>query len=156
MQNSEWCHDHWRALSLNYARAPYFRQYAERIEELYRQCEQETYLSKINYRFLTAICEMLDIHTKITWSSDYELAEGKTERLVGLCRSAGGSEYLSGPAAKDYIVDSLFEEAGITLKYMDYSGYPEYPQQFGVFEHGVTVLDLLFNTGPDARKYMKS
>ena len=156
VQNSEWCHDHWRALSLNYARAPYFRQYAERLEELYRQCEQETYLSKINYRFLTAICEMLDIHTKITWSSDYELAEGKTERLVGLCRSAGGSEYLSGPAAKDYIVDSLFEEAGITLKYMDYSGYPEYPQQFGVFEHGVTVLDLLFNTGPDARKYMKS
>ena len=53
MQNSEWCHDHWRALSLNYARAPYFRQYAERIEELYRQCEHETYLSKINYRFLT-------------------------------------------------------------------------------------------------------
>ena len=156
VQNSEWCHDHWRALSLNYARAPYFRQYAERIEELYRQCEQETYLSKINYRFLTAICEMLDIHTKITWSSDYELAEGKTERLVGLCRSAGGSEYLSGPAAKDNIVDSLFEEAGITLKYMDYSGYPEYPQQFGAFEHGVTVLDLLFNTGPDARKYMKS
>ena len=156
VQNSEWCHDHWRALSLNYARAPYFRQYAERREGLYRQCEQETYLSKINYRFLTAICEMLDIHTKITWSSDYELAEGKTERLVGLCRSAGGSEYLSGPAAKDYIEDSLFEEAGITLKYMDYSGYPEYPQQFGAFEHGVTVLDLLFNTGPDARKYMKS
>ena len=156
VRDSEWCHDHWKAISLNYARAPYFHQYGEQIEELYRECEQETYLSRINYRFLTEICRILDIHTKISWSSDYELADGKTERLVELCRAAGGSEYLSGPAAKDYIVDSLFEEAGITLKYMDYSGYPEYPQQFGAFEHGVTILDLLFNVGPDARKYMKS
>ena len=39
---------------------------------------------------------------------------------------------------------------------MDYSGYPEYPQLFGEFEHGVTVLDLIFNEGPNARQYMKS
>ena len=155
VQGNEWCREHFRALSLNYAKAPYFHKYADRIEELYRQCEQETYLSRINYIFLTALCEMLDIHTKITWSSDYELVDGKTERLAGLCLSAGGTEYLSGPAAKDYIVDSVFEEAGITLKYMDYSGYPEYPQLFGDFEHGVTVLDLLFNTGDEARRYMK-
>lgn len=75
---------------------------------------------------------------------------------MGLCQSAGGSEYLSGPAAKDYIVDECFANAGIDLKYMDYSGYPEYPQLFGDFEHGVTVLDLIFNEGPNARQYMKS
>ena len=150
------CHDHWRAISLNYAKAPYFKMYAEHMEEVYHRCEKETHLSRINYLFLTELCGLLDIHTKITWSSDYELVDGKTERLVGLCQSAGGSEYLSGPAAKDYIVDSLFEEAGITLKYMDYSGYPEYHQMFGPFEHGVTVLDLLFNEGPKAREFMKS
>jgi len=27
-------------------------------------------------------------------------------------------------------------------------GYPEYPQLHGDFEHAVTILDLLFNTGP--------
>lgn len=156
VRDSWWCQNHWKSLVLNYAKTPYFKRYADRIEGLYEQCAQETHLSRINYLFLTALCEMLDIHTKITWSSDYGLIEGKTERLVDLCQKAGGSEYLSGPAAKDYIVESLFEEAGIALKYMDYSGYPEYPQQFGDFEHGVTVLDLLFNVGPDARKYMKS
>mgnify|MGYP004447187781 FL=1 len=84
------------------------------------------------------------------------LADGKTERLVSLVRDAGGSEYLSGPAAKDYIVDSCFEEADIRLTYMDYSGYPEYPQLFGDFEHAVSILDLIFNCGPDAPSYMKS
>ena len=38
---------------------------------------------------------------------------------------------------------------------MDYSGYPEYPQLHPPFEHAVTVLDLIFNTGPDAPRYMK-
>ena len=154
--DSAWCHDHWKALTLNYGKAPYFKMYEDRIEGLYQACEKETHLSRVNYLFLTEICKILDIPTRITWSSDYELVDGKTERLVGLCRSAGGTEYLSGPAAKDYIVDELFEEAGIRLTYMDYSGYPEYPQLFGPFEHGVTILDLIFNEGPNARGFMKS
>ena len=154
--DSQWCHDHWRAISLNYAKAPYFKIYAELMEEIYHRCEKETHLSRINYLFLTKLCALLDIHTKITWSSDYKLVDGKTERLVALCQSAGGNVYLSGPIAKKYIVDSLFEEAGITLQYIDYSGYPEYHQLFGPFEHGVTILDLLFNEGPKARRFMKS
>ncbi len=39
---------------------------------------------------------------------------------------------------------------------MDYGGYPEYPQLHPPFVHEVTVLDLLFNTGPDAPGYMKA
>lgn len=152
----EWCDDHWRALSLNYAHAPYFKEYAPQIQALYEACKKEELLSRINYRFLTALCQMLGITTKITWSSDYQLADGKTERLVRLVQDAGGSEYLSGPAAKDYIVDECFENAHIKLTYMDYSGYPEYPQLFGSFEHAVSVLDLLFNTGAEAPNYMKS
>ena len=52
--------------------------------------------------------------------------------------------------------EGLFEEAGIELEYMDYAGYPEYPQLHPPFDHAVTVLDLLFNTGPEAPRYMKS
>ena len=39
---------------------------------------------------------------------------------------------------------------------MNYDGYPEYQQLHGGFEHAVSVLDLLFNTGPDALRYLKS
>jgi hypothetical protein len=38
---------------------------------------------------------------------------------------------------------------------MDYGGYPEYAQLHPPFVHGVSILDLLFNCGPDARRYMK-
>jgi hypothetical protein len=79
----------------------------------------------------------------------------RTARLVDLCQQAGATHYLSGPAAKDYIEAPLFDAAGIALQWFDYAGFPEYPQLWGEFTHGVTVLDLLFNCGKDARRYMR-
>ncbi|MCM1265229.1 MAG: WbqC family protein [Candidatus Gastranaerophilales bacterium] len=153
--DKKWFRKHWNAIMLNYAKAPYFKEYKAVFENLYNECEQEEYLSKVNYKFIKAINEVLGITTKISYDTDYGLIEGKTERLVDLCKKTGATEYLSGPAAKDYIDESLFENAGIKLSWMDYSGYKEYPQLFSPFEHGVTVLDLIFNCGEDAKKYMK-
>jgi hypothetical protein len=87
---------------------------------------------------------------------DYRLVEGKTERLVDLCRQAGATEYLSGPSAKNYIDATLFVRAGIGLRFMDYSGYPEYEQRFPPFDHQVSIIDLILNTGPSAQSFMRS
>ena len=150
-----WAKSHWGSIVQNYKTAPHFATYRERFEDLY-QGSSEDMLSRINFRFIEAVCEILGIRTKLSWSMDYELVDGKTERLVGLCKSAGATHYLSGPSARDYMDESLFEKEGIAVSYMDYSGYPPYPQLHGEFQHTVTVLDLLFNTGPDASRYMKT
>ncbi len=150
-----WVQQHWRSLLQNYAKALYFREYAPLFENLYREIAGEQYLSAINYRFLREICAILGIRTSITWSRDYCLVDGKTERLVDLCRQAGAGEYLSGPAAKDYIQEKLFSDADITLAYMDYSGYPDYRQLYPPFEHRVSIIDLIFNEGSNAINFMK-
>ena len=116
---------------------------------------QHELVSDMNRAFLEIIRDYLGITTKISWSWDYQLIEGKTERLVDLCHQTGGDEYISGPAAKSYIDERLFDEAGIKLTWFDYEGYPEYPQLWGEFTHQVTVLDLLFNCGPESKKYMR-
>lgn len=154
--DNRWADQHWKSLHYNYAKAKYFPDYADRIKAIYEECKDESYLSIINYKFIQEICSILGICTKITWSSDYQLADGKTERLVQLVKDAGGSNYLSGPAAKNYIKEELFEQAGIALEWMDYSKYPEYTQLSKVFEHGVSILDLIFNEGPGAAKFLKT
>jgi hypothetical protein len=153
IDGTEWTQQHWKSLVQHYRRAPYFKEIAAIFEPLYMQ-NKFTHLSMLNRMLIDAVCEYLKISTKISISSDYNLIEGKTERLVDLCRQAGGGEYISGPAAKDYIEEKFFTDAGITLTWFDYSGYPEYPQLWGDFVHGVTVLDLLFNTGPKAPWYI--
>ena len=150
-----WATKHWGSIVHNYSKAHYFAQYREPFERLYLG-SQENFLSQINYAFLTAICKILGIDTRITWSDDFVPAEGKTERLVSICKQTGATTYISGPAARDYIDETLFNDANISLEYMDYSSYPEYRQLFPPFEHGVSVIDLIFNEGPDAPKYMKS
>lgn len=151
----KWNVKHWRTIQQNYAKAPYFKHYRELFENLYLSIETEN-LSQINFLFIKAICKELDIKTKITWSDHYTYGEGKSERLVRLVQATKGQEYVSGPAAKNYLDEALFEKAGIKISWIDYSNYPVYQQLFPPFEHGVSILDLLFNEGPKASKFMKS
>jgi hypothetical protein len=150
-----WNRAHWKTVVHSYSRAEYFHVYRERFEALYRG-SSEKYLSQVNHKFLVAICEILGINTKISWSTDYHLLEGRTERIVDLCKQTGATEYISGPAAKSYTDEELFQREGILLRYIDYSGYPEYRQLFPPFEHRVSIIDLIFNEGPDATRFMKS
>lgn len=154
ISGDDWAAKHWAALVSNYRRAPQFSEIAAWLEPLYHG-ETYSHLSELNRRFLEAICGYLGIETRLSSSSDYTLVEGKTERLADLCTQAGATEYVSGPAARDYVDPLIFESRGIALTWFDYSGYPEYPQLWGEFAHGVTILDLLFNCGKQAPAYMK-
>lgn len=154
IDGSNWAVAHWKALAQNYRRAPHFDEIAELLEPLYL-VDSFTHISQLNIRFIEAICNYLKIKTVITNSSDYKLSNGKTERLADLCKQAGGTEYISGPSAKDYLEELIFTERGIAVTWFNYAGYPEYPQLWGEFTHGVTILDLLFNCGKDAHRYMR-
>jgi len=151
-----WATRHWSTVVQSYSQTAYFKESCEVFERLYHDCREECSLSRVNVKFIKAMCQLLGIKTKISSSMEYKLVNGKTERLVHLCQQTGAREYVSGPTAAEYIDENLFKNAGITLRYIDYSGYPEYHQLFPPFEHRVSCVDLIFNQGPHATKYMKS
>ena len=155
ISDKKWNIKHWRTISQNYSKAKYFKDYKDIFEELYLTCD-EVYLSQINYKFITTINEILGIKTKLRWSSEFELVDGQTEKLLGICKDCNADIYLSGPAAKDYFDEELAKQENIKVEWMDYSGYKEYEQLNPPFEHGVTILDLIFNEGDRAKEFMKS
>jgi hypothetical protein len=155
ISDPDWNRLHWKTITHSYSKAPFFQQYRERLEDLYRGATDK-YLSRINHRFIVAICEILGITTKISWSMDFNLVGDKTERLVYLCKQASATKYISGPAAKAYLNENLFAGEGIAVAYIDYSGYPEYQQLYPPFDPRVSIIDLILNEGPDATRYMKS
>lgn len=150
---SEWASDHWRALKQNYRRTACFSEIAGWLEPLYRS-HSYSHLSGLNRTFIEQICAYLGITTVIRNSWDYQLSDGKTERLADICRQAGATRYISGPAARGYLEEPVFEEQSIAVDWFQYEDYPEYPQLWGPFCHQVTILDLLFNCGSDAHRYM--
>jgi hypothetical protein len=152
---SYWRKKHWQCIKHNYLKTPFFREYESFFETLYLSGTENS-LSKINYRFLRAVSEILNIKTEFKWSDEFELEGDKTEKLVNICKNLNATQYISGPSARNYLNETLFEENGIEVVWMDFTGYPEYPQQFGPFDHAVSILDLLFNVGPAAPSFMKS
>jgi len=155
VSQKNWNIKHWRTLQNNYAKAPFFNLYQKIFSDAYAGIQSEN-LSEINRTFLEVINTILGIKTRLSWVWEYNVPGDRNERLINLCKAVGGDCYLSGPAAQNYLDVELFKKAGIQVEWMDYSGYPEYKQLYPPFEHGVTILDLLFNAGDSTGNYMKS
>ena len=153
VSDPDWAQAHWTAIQHAYAAAPAFGDFGERIEAVYRGCRSER-LSEINQHFAQALCGLLGIRTRLTRSTYYGSDARSTDRLVELCVKAEADEYLTGPSAKGYLDEARFERQGIAVRWMSYDGYPEYPQLHPPFEHAVSVLDLILNTGESARSFM--
>ena len=152
----DWADKHWRALRANYARARHFDETADWLAPLYEAAAQDAMLSVMNRRFLEAVCARLGLATPITDSRDYAASGDPSEYLCRLTMAAGGDCYVSGPSARAYLRTDVFEENGVRLCWFDYAGFTEYPQLWGGFEPGVSILDLLFNCGPDAPDHLRN
>ena len=155
INDAGWVERHRRALRDSYSATAGFELYEETIDRLYTQVTTP-WLSEVNRTIIKAICQLLDIDTRITTASEYRQDGDRLERLIQLCQQTGATTYLTDPSARNYLKEEPFADAGIEVQYIDYTGYPEYPQQFGRFEHGVSILDLLFNTGSEATDYFRS
>lgn len=155
MQDHSWQKKHFETICFAYRKAPFYKKYIGFFEEVYMKRSWE-YLYELDQYMTTYISrEFLGITTKFTDSREYPKSGAKHAKLLSLIESMGNVDvYLSGPAAKNYIIDSDYEEKGIKLAWKNYAGYPEYPQLSENFTHQVSIIDLLFNVGDDAPWYI--
>jgi hypothetical protein len=151
-----WINKHLKILRYNYSKAKYFEETFDYLSKIYICCERCVFLSEINLFFIKGITEYLGISTKIRESSEFQIEGNKSEKILNICLQAGASEYLTGEAARFYLDVEAFKRSGITVKWMDYSGYKEYIQLYPPFLHRVSIVDLMFNMGPGSSEYLKS
>lgn len=150
----KWQSTHWQTLRHNYGKASHFERYRPFLEDVYLG-QQWKYLSELNQHLIEKISrQFLGISAEFVDSRQYHAVGAKQGRIIDLLIKSGATSYVSGPSAKDYIDEAEFAQIGIELVWKDYSGYPEYPQLHPPFEHGATILDLLFHTGPEASRYI--
>nr|WP_321352008.1 WbqC family protein [uncultured Methanoregula sp.] len=143
-----WEHQHWKSISVSYAKAPYFKEYAGFFDEMYST--RWVYLNDVIKKTLTYLLQSLDIPTRIILASELDVTGKKNEYILNLCQNVGADEYLSGPDGRNYLNLPQWQEAGIEVLFHEYQ-HPEYPQLYGTFEPNMSVIDLLFNCGKSSK-----
>lgn len=143
-----WQKKHLQALVTNYCRAPFYKTYSTIFEDtLARDWE---FISELNFHLLEHLREVLQINTKPTViSSDLELRDEPTDRLIDICKALGADTYLAGQGGADYMDLQRFENNGIKVLTQDFK-HPVYAQLFDDFESHMSIVDLLFNCGPES------
>lgn len=150
--SSNWKENHLKSIRYNYGKASFFQEYMDLLEEIYDRDWE--HLADLNITLVERITAILGLEGKFIRSSELGVEGVKTDHLINISREVGADEYISGPAAKDYIEVDKFKSAGIKLYWHEFH-HPSYPQLYGDFVPYMSVIDLLFNTGRDAMNYIR-
>lgn len=147
---TNWSKKHLQALITNYSRAPYFKAYISIFEDIFSK-EWEL-ISELNVHLIERLRSVLDIQEKRTViSSDLNLRKDPTDRLIDICKALGADTYLAGQGGADYMDLERFKKNGLKLIIQEFN-HPIYPQLYKDFQPHLSVVDLLFNCGPESMK----
>ncbi|MCR5579905.1 MAG: WbqC family protein [Prevotella sp.] len=126
--HGNWRHLHWNALVTAYSESPFFEYYQDDIRPFYEQ--RWDYLLDYNEAIRTKICELIDIQPKVTLTGEYSRSSDNDYReAIRPKHSAPDPDFTPRPY------------------------YQVYQQKHG-FLPNLSILDLLFNMGPESIFYL--
>ena len=129
--HGSWRHLHWNALQSAYGESPFFEFYADDLRPFFER--RWEFLFDFNTAITRKMCELLDIHPQIAFTEVYASAEKE-----------GVTDFRDAIRPKHPLPDDGFRPR----RY-----YQVYEQKHG-FQPNLSILDLLFNEGPEAVLYL--
>lgn len=143
---TDWRQKHLNQLYRCYNSGSHYGEMISLVESVYGV--EEDSLSEIAILSMDEVCKYfgLDAQTKFLRSSMLNIDGSSSQRVLDIVLSIGGSCYITGHGAKNYLDHELFEKNGVRVEYMDYEKRP-YPQLNGPFTPYVSMLDMIANVG---------
>ena len=142
-----WRQKHFKTLTVNYAYAPYFPYFIDFFDSLYQK--QWRFLLDLNLTIIEYIRDILRIESGIVQTNSLSLNGDVSQRTIDLCRARACNSYLASPEIARLLKKDAFTGASIEIDSITWKE-PLYRQQFGDWIPGLSVIDMLFNEGPEA------
>jgi len=145
-----WARKHLRSIELSYRRAPYFSPAFEVLEAVLSS--PPVSLAGLNSCLIVEVSRYFHLNTPVVSASALGVRTAdRNQRLIEVCQKLGVKTYLSGQGGRKYNAEALFLQHGIRIPYTPFI-HPEYPQLHGDFVAGLSVIDAMFNVGPEAAR----
>lgn len=116
----DWAATHFKTLHHFFARTQGWLRWRNELESIYQRASKMTHLFEINRLFLNWSIAALGLRTPVIYLDSFSDYSDPNERLISILRHFGATHYLSGPAAQNYIIPKLFDDAHIDLEYANY------------------------------------
>lgn len=148
-KNHEWQKKNFDLLEKSLSTSPFYQD----AVELVQSCYDSSDLTRLDSLAKTSMLFLLDYfhlrnNKKFVNAEDLGITGSGSNRVFNIVKKLGGTTYITGHGAANYLNHTLFEENEITVEYMDYK-YCPYPQNHGNFTPFVSSLDLIANMGAD-------
>lgn len=126
-EHGNWRHQHWNAIQSAYRKSPFFDYYADDFAHFYE--EKDGFLLDFNMRLHNVVCELLGLEREIAIleKTSVESIENNFSDLRPLAS-----------------VQEIEKE-----KYLNYQPYYQVFAQRNGFIPNLSIIDLLFNMGPE-------
>jgi hypothetical protein len=149
---SRWQEKMWKSIWLNYSRAPFFKLYFEPLGEILKTPHEK--LVDLNLSLQHFLLKALSLEIKLIRASELKVEEKKSDLVLAICEKLGATIYFSGSLGQGYLEEDKFKDKGIKVIYQDYR-HPVYHQLGGEFVSHLSIIDLLFNLGPESLDILK-
>jgi hypothetical protein len=152
---SRWRDRHLSFLQQSFASAPFSDDALSLVETVYN--ERHVKLGSLAKASFLSLCRYFGLKKNVRFLNAEEVGVvgSGSNRVLAIVKALGGSEYITGHGARNYLDHEAFEAAGVKVSYMQYQCRP-YPQLHGPFTPYVSALDLVANCGRGGAKYICS
>jgi len=151
--NENWNDKHKKSIQINYSKSPFFKEFWDDVDSILSQKWEK--LIDLNMKFISYFSSKLELTTKIVKSSELNVEYVSSKRLLEICMKLNADTYLSGELGKDYLNEKIFKESNINVIYEKFE-HPVYKQMHGDFLPNMSIIDLLFNEGDNAKEILKN
>lgn len=131
--HNRWQRVHWNALQSAYSESPFFEYYADDIHPFFEQ--KYDFLVDFNEAIRQKICELVDIHPNVNYTTEYQTMDNKKEAIA---------DYRETIHAKHPQPDAGFEP---------FPYWQVFQHRYG-FLPNLSILDLLFCMGSESVSYL--
>jgi hypothetical protein len=146
--DKNWQKTHKGLIKKNYLESPFFKDYWEDISDILDT--HWDYLIDLNLKIINYVISSIGLKTKIVRSSEMKITSQRSQRLLGICKNLNVDCYISGINGKEYLEKDIFDREGIQVMYENFQ-HPVYKQINGNFIKNMSIIDLLFNEGENAK-----
>lgn len=151
--SQSWQGKHLKSLTHFYAKAPFREDVLQLVEDVFLFNDSD--LACLNIRAVEAVAEYFSIKTQFLRSSTLATLGTSSDKLISIVKATGGSQYITGHGAKNYLQHEQFEQNGISVEYMNYEN-KAYQQWDSTFISHMSILDLIAYKGVSGIENIRS